>query len=196
MHLVDLNEIQWQPESQGRQIKSVETGITLWSLPGPGSFALQAQTRHTWIVLKGQGRLYLGQRMVAVSGGIALSDLYDTVVTFQVPDGEELVVMDVIIEVPKSLRTTEDSPDTALPAIEEKAVLPTPEPETDSAPSDRSVAENLSPSPQAPEPVTPALIPEQTLDPTELTDPSPPTTHQDDDNEDAPLPWVARLRSH
>lgn len=192
VHLVDLNEIEWQPESHGRQTKSVEDGIVLWSFPGPGSYELEAHPHHTWLILRGQGRMQLGQRVIAISGGVVLSDLHDMVASFQVSHEEELVVMDVVIRNSKSPSQFVKSVPPNLPLGEEP-------PDVNLAPTTNTVEVEEGPTfddldtgsiettPEAMVESVPDIVPES-IDTYTSEDPS------NNDDQDPPLPWVARLR--
>lgn len=193
VHLDDLNEIPWHSDSYGQQTKTVESGITLWSFPGPGNFELKTEPQHTWLVLKGRGRLQFGQRIVAISGGVVLSDLHDSFATFMVPDEEEIVLMDVvlapsrnqpeafppaaILEISAERTTMIPSADPHILASEGTALKEPPSPAVDEVPTPEPDVEPISIKPESPRP-----------DPT-VTKPEP-------TDEDPPLPWTAKLRSH
>ncbi len=195
MHLVDLNEIPWQLESQGRRQKSLERGLTLWSFPGPGIFELQAKPHHTWVVLKGQGRLQLGKRVVAISGGITLWDLYESVATFHVRGEDELIMMDVFIENSTSSTKPQDvpGPPSIVDAFTNESIEPVGIPVEDS-----DVDDNVpSGEPLSAPPILdadPAFVSNAPRD----SDPSSPSNEsiveREESDEDPPLPWVARLR--
>lgn len=189
MHLVDLNEIPWQPDAHGQHTKAVESGITLWSFPGPGSFELKSQPQHTWLVLKGRGRLQFGQRIVAISGGVTLSDLHDSYATFMVPQEEEIVIMDVVLAPPLH-QPAKNLPPINTPKTEEPTDGGIVMADPDLNLGDNSIPEGASDSP---------IIDVVTSAPTSEvvgTEPEAPTVTEPEPTDDDPLPWTAKLRSH
>ncbi len=196
MHLVDLNEIPWQSDSHGRQTKAIESGITLWSFPGPGSFELNTHSQHTWLVLKGRGRLQFGQRIVAISGGVVLSDLYDSFAIFIVPQEEEIVLMDVVLA-PSRLPTEASPPATVSQTDAETDATDAMSPIAD---LDVLLGEAATPEEMPSSIVVDSPPSEPAVEPTSTQSgsltPDPTVTEAEPADEDPPLPWTAKLRSH
>ena len=191
VHLDDLNEIPWHSDSYGQQTKTVESGITLWSFPGPGNFELKTHPQHTWLVLKGRGRLQFGQRIVAISGGVVVSDLHDSFAVFMVPHEEEIVLMDIVLAPTRS----QASPPTAIPEADAEddtmSLIVDPDVLLGEGATGEEIPSSAVVEASPPEPPVESISTQRgSLN----TDPV--VIEAESTEEDPPLPWTAKLRSH